>query len=337
MSGEPTNPLELRPAEGGAGRYRDLLLLAVVVLGTGFRVAQYAARTSFWHDEALVVLNVAGKTCSQLMGRLDYAQAAPPLFLFAERGLLLALGRDEYALRLVSLLCGVAALPLFAIVCRRVLPGMVAPVTAAIFTFSNKLIWHSAEVKPYSGDAFVAVLLLYLALRPAGASRGAESADGETRDPAARLFILACVTAVAVWFSFPAAIIFGGLSLAYLPALAWRGKRGWVAYFTSNALVGVSFLLLYKYSIRPQHVEALSAYGPTISPTIPGPWASRCGFAARCIRSATTPTGRSGGSSSRWPRSARSAGAAEPAVPARGLPAPGRLGGRSGIPQAIPL
>src|ERR1700736_2625255 len=87
-----------------------LLLWLVVLAGTGCRVAQFLANPSYWHDEALVVLNVMHKTAPQLLGRLDYAQAAPPLFLIAERGMLLAFGPNEYALRSISLACGVVSL-----------------------------------------------------------------------------------------------------------------------------------------------------------------------------------------------------------------------------------
>jgi hypothetical protein len=247
------------PATNDRGdRRRGLLLLVIVLAGVICRVAQYIANPSFWHDEALVVVNVANKSFAELMGRLDYAQAAPPLFLFAERGLMLLLGENEYAFRLVSLLCGIASLVLFALICRRLFPGLIAPLTLAIFAFSNKLIWHSAEVKPYSGDAMVAVLLLYLGIRFMSQSN---AAGGERpRDPTFGLILLSCVAAIAIWFSFPASIVFGGISLAILPAMARRGVRGWGIYIACNLLVVASFLLLFFFSIRLQHVEALSTY-----------------------------------------------------------------------------
>jgi len=221
-------------------RLRALLLL-VVIGGIVCRVAQYLANPSLWHDEALVALNVMDKSAAQLFGPLDYAQAAPPLFLLAERGLWLATHNPEYALRLVSLLCGIASLPIFAVLCWRLLPGAVTPWTVGFFAFSDKLIWHSAEVKPYSGDVFVAVLLLFIAL---AVKHGTV---------AARFTWLSIVAAIALWFSFPAAIIFGGLSLTTLPQL-WR-RKGLVVWILCNALVVASFLLLYLLTVRHQHDE----------------------------------------------------------------------------------
>lgn len=245
----------------GTTRAYQVALVAVILAGIGCRVAQYLANPSIWHDEALVAMNVFNKTLPQLLGPLDYAQAAPPLFLFAERGLVLAWGRSEYVLRLVSLVCGVAALPLFALLCWRLLPAAVAPWMAAFFAFADKLIEHSAQVKQYSGDALVAVLLLFLALglkRPWSAGR--------------RLALLAGVTAVGAWFSFPALLVFAGLSLLFLPELAKRGRTGWLTWLGCNALVGLSLLLLHHFSVRAQHVAFLSNYWAEDFPDYARPW-----------------------------------------------------------------
>ncbi len=153
-------------------------ILAVVLIGAFCRLAQYFAEPSYWRDEALVVMNVMDKTAAQLPLKLDYSPAAPALFLICERGLFHLFGASEYALRLPSLLYGLASLPLFALLCRRIFPGPIAFCITAFFAFSDEVIRRSAEVKPYSGDAFCAVLLLYLAL----AFRIRGSADAEHAD-----------------------------------------------------------------------------------------------------------------------------------------------------------
>ena len=80
------------------------LLLLVVCAGVIFRSVQYAWRTSLWHDEALVTLNVMHRTYAQLLRPLDYTQAAPPLFLWIERWIYLHWGFGEDQLRLVAAL-----------------------------------------------------------------------------------------------------------------------------------------------------------------------------------------------------------------------------------------
>ena len=71
----------------GSHRQRILLVLAAVAFSFVCRIAQYIYNPSFWQDEAALVLNIRDKTAAQLRGPLQYDQAAPPLFLLAERGL----------------------------------------------------------------------------------------------------------------------------------------------------------------------------------------------------------------------------------------------------------
>ena len=59
-------------------------------------------------------------------------------------------------------------------------------------------------MKPYSGDAMIAVLLLYLGIRfmgPSDDSGGEEPRRGRhlARDPAVGFIVLSCVAAIAVW------------------------------------------------------------------------------------------------------------------------------------------
>src|SRR5579872_3546984 len=75
-------------------------ILLLVFLGVVCRVRLYAARISYWNDEAFVVLNVLDHRASELIGPLDYNQAAPPGFLWIERAAAVTLGTGEYSLRL---------------------------------------------------------------------------------------------------------------------------------------------------------------------------------------------------------------------------------------------
>lgn len=231
--------------------YRSLLL-AVVLLGITVRAVQFAWKTSLWHDEALVTLNVMHRSYGQLLRPLDYEQAAPPAFLWAEKWMLTHFGFGEYQLRLVSLLCGAFSVPLFALLAWRLFPAPVALCAAALFAFCDKLIWHSAEVKQYGPDVFAAVVLMFLVI----GWRRPVSFVGRT--------LLVClVAAVLVWFSFPAVFVFGGASLVLLARLVRRGPpwsgaevASWVA---GNGLVLGSFCLLYLLTVRG-HSDYLDNY-----------------------------------------------------------------------------
>src|SRR6185312_3602720 len=230
-------------------------LLAVVLAGVVFRVAHYAWKASLWHDEALVTLNVMHRSYGELARPLDFEQAAPPLFLWGERWLYLHFGFGEYPLRLISLICGVLSVPLFAWLARRLFTPPVAVIVAALLAFCDKLIWHSAQVKQYSGDVFVAVVLLALAIglrRPVLAT--------------ARLWVIALVSAVLLWFSFPAVFVFGAISLMLLPEMLRQGTWKHTSrvlvelhYLGTNLLVLASFGLMYRLTIHG-HAGYLDQY-----------------------------------------------------------------------------
>ena len=50
-----------------------------------------------------MVINVIQRDWRHLLDRLDYAQAAPPLFLWAERAMYKCFGAGEYSLRFLPL------------------------------------------------------------------------------------------------------------------------------------------------------------------------------------------------------------------------------------------
>jgi len=214
------------------------LLIVAVAVGGVCRVRQYLTRTSYWNDEAFVVLNIVDHPASWMLGPLDYNQAAPPAFMWVEQTAAHALGTGEYALRLFPLLSGVGALVLFAVLSWRVIPGPAAMFATGWFAAAEKLVSYSAELKQYSSDAVVAVLLMLVAI--GGNRRGRASS---------RFLAVAAITAVAVWLSHPAVIVFAALSLGLALACwrqGWSGRAKWIA---GNLLVLASFAALYRISI----------------------------------------------------------------------------------------
>ena len=245
------------PAINSGARIGLASILFVVFLGVVCRVRLYAARTSYWNDEAFVVLNVMDHRASQLIGPLDYNQAAPPGFLWIERAAAVTLGTGEYSLRLFPLLAGIGSLTLFALLAWRVLPGSAALCAVGWYAFADKLIGYSAEVKQYSSDALIAVWLMLIGiegLRRVGASKA--------------MGLLSIAAAIAVWFSHPVIFVFSALGIALLWR-CWRaGWRGRIAWIAGNALVLGSFLVLYRVSIvREQDPFLYRFWGAGFPPT----------------------------------------------------------------------
>ena len=227
------------------------LVLAFVVLGSAFRLGQYLSHRSFWHDEAFIVLNIQDKTPRQLLGPLEHDQAAPPLFLLAQKSLVTWLGQSEFVFRLMPLLLALGGLAIFARLALTAAPAA-APWAVAMLAFSDKLIWHAAEAKQYSGDIFIGVLILYLGL-------------GLPRVPVmVRVGMVSVLSAAALWFSHPAVFVFGGVSLSVLPEVARHWRRRIAPYVSMNLLIVISLVLLSWFSIRIQQTPFLREH-----------WASR--------------------------------------------------------------
>src|SRR5437868_12434581 len=106
------------PALGSRGLFGAALLLGLCLRGW-----HYLANPSVWHDEAALALNVLGKSFHDLLGPLYFAEAAPPLFLWAEKSISHFLGDGPFSLRLLPFLASLAALLGFASVARRSLPA----------------------------------------------------------------------------------------------------------------------------------------------------------------------------------------------------------------------
>jgi hypothetical protein len=200
-------------ARSPADRRRFHLVLIWVAVGTILRVVQYLHHNSYWNDEAALVLNIVRRNFRDLLQPLDFAQAAPPLFLWAERGLYLRFGSSEYVLRALPVLLGLASLPLFAALAWRLLRPAGAAWAVAWFAVNDRIIPQVAEVKQYSDDLFFSTLLLFAAF-----------ALGPAAPALRRLARAAIVASVAFWFSFPSGIVFGGITLALLPQILRRPR-----------------------------------------------------------------------------------------------------------------
>ena len=201
----------------------------------GARAFGYLRNPSLWHDEAALVLNVIGKGFAELLGPLFYSEAAPPLFLWAERAAVLLLGDSTYALRLLPFLAGCLSLLLFVPLARGLLRPEAVPWAVLLFAFNDHLLWHASEAKPYSIDVLAATALAALWWRTRGWPLGRQA------------LLYAALAPLVIFLVYPGCFLLGGLMLALLPVL-WRERRSpaaWLAYAVLALSVGAAFLLLY--------------------------------------------------------------------------------------------
>lgn len=243
---EPKAAAVLASAELAGSRSRALrglltwaaLPWLLVAVGAGIRVERFFDNRSLWLDEAFLALNLIDRPLRELVeGNLGYDQSAPVGFLALEKGAIALLGDNELALRLLSLLAGLAALVLFQRIAVRLLPRPAVALVVGLFAISEPLVYYSAEVKPYSSDVALAAALTLLYLR---------FEDGDTRDPR-RLLTLGVAGALAVWVSYPVVFVLAGIGVAIVVSSA-RHARG----LANAGLVGgvwlASFAVAYHVS-----------------------------------------------------------------------------------------
>ena len=182
-----------------------------MIVGLALRLTRYLLKFPLWEDEAGLSANLLDRGYGQLLQPLHYCQVAPTLFLWGQLTIVKLLGFNEYALRLIPFLCGMASLPLFRHVAGRLLQGVSLVLAVGLFAVAYPMTRYAAEAKPYGCDLLVALALLALAVewlrRP---------------DQTRWLWCLAALVGPAVGYSFPAIFMAGGVSLV----IAWGMVRG---------------------------------------------------------------------------------------------------------------
>ena len=222
-------------------------VIAAVAAGIAFRVALYVRVPDVWHDEAAMIVNVVERTYLQLLQPLTYHEAAPPLFMWMQRWIAEHVGDGLWALRLVPFVASVGAL-LLLVPATRMLRDGAAPVAMLLMACSPRLLWHSAEAKPYAVDVLIAtaVIAVLIVTRHWPLAR--------------RITLLAAAAPAIVWSSYPGIFLVAGIALSLLTiALVERQRAGVVAFIALALVVTLAFLPLAAGPIRAQRDEIIYA------------------------------------------------------------------------------
>lgn len=245
-----------------------------VALGAALRLEHWLSGRSLWLDEASLALNLLDRGPGALLAPLDHMQTSPYGFLLLEKLALAGFGPGERSLRLVAFLSGLAGLVLFRHLALRILPAAGAAVAVGLFALGGILVHYSAELKPYSTDVAVTVLLT---IGWVGASAG--------RLGPARAAALGLLGAAAVWLSFPAPLVIAGLALPPLAAALREPRRGRAAELLAAAAVpaasfGLWFALAGRELLGDEVRRAQFAlwYPPLDAPVDAARWLLAQGF-----------------------------------------------------------
>jgi hypothetical protein len=212
----------------------------IILSGIVLRLGQYAANRSLWLDEASLALNIVSRSFVELTQPLSRGQAAPLGFLFMQKTVIKILGNRDYILRLFPLVAGIIALLLIYKVADIYIEDASMLVALGLFAVSSPLIYYASEVKQYSSDVLITLLLLLVACKWL-----------EAKTNVKYFVALVLAGALSLWMSHPALFIVAGIAFSLAldrlvkrdwPRLAWLGA----AFFVWSA----SFAVLCFASLR---------------------------------------------------------------------------------------
>jgi len=214
--------------EDALERLYRLLPWILLVIGLALRIVAFMVNRSLWCDEAMLAHNVLDRSFLGLFQPLDFSQAAPTGFVASVKMMTLVFGDSEYALRLLSLLAGAASLPLFFLLAKRLGNPIAVIMVTGMFALNGRCIFHAGELKPYSVDLAVALLMMVLILK-----------WDESKFSRPVSVAVAAGAALSIWFSFPSVfVVSAGLTCLLIRELV---RRQW---WKVGALAGVGAVWL---------------------------------------------------------------------------------------------
>ncbi len=220
-----------------------------VLLGIFIRIRLYLLNRSFWGDEASLAMNLVTRNFIELTKLLDYHQAAPIGFLFIEKLSLIIFGNQEYSMRLFPLMAGILAVYFIYRFSREHL-GIAGLFALVLFAVSWWLIYYSSELKQYSSDVMIALMLIFLA------------GNCLKENVRAKDFLtLGIIGSFMIWISHPSVFILAGIGLVLLlEKFTRRGYApwgwilgigiGWIASFGLEYLVSLRHIVADEYLIK---------------------------------------------------------------------------------------
>jgi mannosyltransferase len=137
-----------------------VLLGGVAVVGAGLRIF-HLNHLSLWLDEGFTVL-YSRLSWGSVLGFDGFYSPHPPLFFTSVKVVSLVV-RDQYAARSISVVCGIATLPVFYALAARLLDRRAALVATGVLAVSPLNVYYAQEARMYALLVFL-VALTYLAL-----------------------------------------------------------------------------------------------------------------------------------------------------------------------------
>jgi hypothetical protein len=211
--------------------------------GALLRLQDWSGGRPLWLDEQMVALNIRDRPLLGLTGALWLDQSAPLGWLATERAAMLAFGVGETALRFVPMSFGIAVLAAALWIGRRWMTTIAACVLVLLCSLGEWVFHYSLELKHYSADIFLALILPALVV-------WATEADS----PGQRLRRAAAwwaVAAAGLWWANGALFVAPACALALVISV-WRidGRKNATVFAITGLFWLASFAAHYYLALR---------------------------------------------------------------------------------------
>lgn len=226
-----------------SARIMRYICVGIMLLGIILRIAVYLQNRNLFIDEANVARNIYERSFSGLTQPLSYDQYAPPVFLWLVKASAICFGYGEYALKLFPLLSGLVSLWLLYSILVQMDVKRAAWYPLLLFATGSIYLRYATELKQYSSDVMVTLVLVWLAL----------VTDVSTSRPARFIAIWICAGSLAVWLSMPSVFILTGVGIYYLSTLyrLRRFERWWLLMVPASLWL-LQFGAYYITILAPQ-------------------------------------------------------------------------------------
>lgn len=228
-------------------KYLNLFILITVILfGIFLRIHAYLINTSFFVDEILLGFNVINKSYADLFLPLEYAQAAPGLFLILTKLVISKLGVGELAFRLIPFVSSILSIFAFYFLSKKILQRFWVQILALfLFCINFQLLFYTQAFKQYSSDVLIAILILFVAIF-------VDIKKLKLRNA----FLLGILSSIAFCFSFTTLFVVAGVSAVYL--ICSKEFRKIFIFIFPNLITLATYFVLTLHSNKSS--EFLSDY-----------------------------------------------------------------------------
>ncbi len=181
-------------------KFSNYLALMFILMGILVRTVQYLSNRTLWGDELSLAANILDRSYGELSQVLDHNQSAPLGFLWLSKLATQLWGNSEYALRLIPFIASIISLGVFYRLVRRYSSAIAAPIAIALFACTKYTLYFSTELKPYSSDVAIALILFWFLTQ-------AQHRIFKVRE----ILSFACLGSLAIWLSYPSVLVMAGM------------------------------------------------------------------------------------------------------------------------------